>query len=135
MTSSQAEQQVLMVVDDEPSQRNLIGGFFTDLGFRVVEAASAESMLDQLQHEAPNMILLDVRLPEMSGIDALPRIRQQFPTIPVILITAYADLRQAVAYQAELRHSQPGLALTSYAAVLLAIRPCGKPQGYSSEGE
>ena len=42
------------------------------------------------------MILLDVRLPKMNGIDALPKIRQLLPTTPVVLITAYADVRQAV---------------------------------------
>lgn len=97
MTKSPARQQVLMVVDDEPSQRQLIGGFFAELGFRIVEASSAEAMLDQLEKDSPDMILLDVRLPQMSGIEALPHIRERFPAIPVILITAYADLRQAVA--------------------------------------
>lgn len=86
----------MMVVDDELSQRKLIGGFFADLGFRIVEASSAEEMLEQLPTASPDMILLDVRLPKLSGIEALPLIREQLPTTPVVLITAYADLRQAV---------------------------------------
>lgn len=88
---------VLMVVDDEPSQRKLIGGFFEGFGCTIIEAESAEAMLDTLGKQSPDMILLDVRLPEMSGIDALPKIRNLLPTIPVVLITAYADVRQAVA--------------------------------------
>ncbi len=97
MTKSPAAKPVLMVVDDEPSQRKLIGGFFEGHGFTIIEAASAESMLDSLAQQPPDMILLDVRLPAMSGIEALPRIRELLPTIPVVLITAYADVRQAVA--------------------------------------
>ena len=97
MTKAPADQPVLMVVDDEPSQRKLLGGFFAGFGFTIIEAASAEAMLESLGQQAPDMILLDVRLPEMSGIDAIPEIRKMLPTIPIVLITAYADVRQAVA--------------------------------------
>ncbi len=86
-----------MIVDDESSQRKLIGGFFENLGFAIVEVSSAEEMLESIAHQTPDMILLDVRLPEMSGIDALPKIRERLPSTPVVLITAYADVRQAVA--------------------------------------
>jgi DNA-binding NtrC family response regulator len=86
-----------MIVDDESSQLKLIGGFFKSLGFVIVEASSAEEMLESIKRRTPDMILLDVRLPEMSGIDALPKIRELLPSTPVILITAYADVRQAVA--------------------------------------
>lgn len=85
-----------MVVDDEPSQRKLIGGFFEGHGFEIIEASSAEAMLEFLGQRSPDMILLDVRLPKMSGIEALPEIRKLAPAIPVVLITAYADVRQAV---------------------------------------
>jgi DNA-binding NtrC family response regulator len=97
MSKAQRAETVLMVVDDEPSQRKLIGGFFASIGFTIIEAPSAEVMLRSLAQQSPDMILLDVRLPEMSGIDALPEIRKVLPTVPVVLITAYADVRQAVA--------------------------------------
>lgn len=87
----------LMVVDDEPSQRKLIGGFFQGFGFTIIESESAEAMLETLGQHPPDMILLDVRLPGISGIDALPKIREILPSVPVVLITAYADVRQAVA--------------------------------------
>jgi hypothetical protein len=48
----------------------------------------------------------------------------KLPTAPI-----NRDLRQAVGYQAELRHSQPGFALLSFAVVRIAIHPCGKSQG------
>jgi DNA-binding NtrC family response regulator len=96
MTKAPVTTPLLMVVDDEASQRKLIGGFFEGLGFTICEAESAEAMLESLAQSSPDMILLDVRLPGMSGIDALPRIREVLPTTPVVLITAYADVRQAV---------------------------------------
>ena len=97
MAKAPTAKHTLMIVDDEPSQRKLIGGFFEAFGFTIIELESAEKMLDSLSRHAADMILLDVRLPKMSGIDALPRLREILPTVPVILITAYADVRQAVA--------------------------------------
>ncbi len=87
----------VLIVDDEASQRKLLGGFLQSRGFRVTEAESGEAALESVRSSAPDMVLLDVRLPGMSGIDVLSEIRQFAPELPVLLITAYADLRQAVA--------------------------------------
>ncbi len=87
----------ILIVDDEASQRKLLGGFLQSRGFQVTEAESGEAALESVRSSAPDMVLLDVRLPGMSGIDVLSEIRQFAPELPVLLITAYADLRQAVA--------------------------------------
>jgi len=87
----------ILVVDDEASQRELLGGFAARLGYRVREAASGEEALESIQREPPDLVLLDVRLPGISGIETLERIRESVPDLPVLLITAFADLRQAVA--------------------------------------
>ena len=87
----------ILVVDDEASQRRLLGGFVQSLGLRFEEAASAEEALETIRRLSPDMMLLDVRLPGMSGIEALPEIRKIAGDLPVLLITAHADLRQAVA--------------------------------------
>jgi DNA-binding NtrC family response regulator len=89
--------RTLLIVDDEAAQRRLLGGFVESLGLRFEEAGTAEEALKMLRRQLPAMVLLDVRLPGMSGIDALPQIRQIAPELPVLLITAFADLRQAVA--------------------------------------
>ena len=88
--------QTILVVDDEASQRELLGGFVESLGFRAQEAASAEEALEAIRRDAPDMVLLDVRLPGISGIEALAEIRKSAVDLPVLLITAHADLRQAV---------------------------------------
>ena len=90
-------QRSILVVDDEAAQRHLLGSFLQSLGFCVTEAASAEEALAAIRHAAPDMVLLDVRLPGMSGIEALGEIRRIAADLPVLLITAFADLRQAVA--------------------------------------
>ncbi len=90
------QRRTILVVDDDASQRELLGGFVESLGHAVREAASAEDALQSVERELPDMVLLDVRLPGMSGIDALAEIRKLSGSLPVLLITAYADLRQAV---------------------------------------
>ncbi|MCY2988410.1 MAG: sigma-54 dependent transcriptional regulator [Planctomycetota bacterium] len=90
-------QQTILVVDDEAAQRRLLSSFLHSLGFCVTEAASAEEALAAIRHAAPDMVLLDVRLPGLSGIEALGEIRRIAADLPVLLITAFADLRQAVA--------------------------------------
>jgi len=89
--------RTILVVDDEPAQRRLLGGFVESLGFVAEEAPSAEAALESVRRAPPDMILLDVRLPGISGIEALSEIRKIAGDLPVLLITAHADLRQAVA--------------------------------------
>ena len=91
------DKQNILIVDDEAAQRDLLQGFVTPLGFEVASVASAEEALQRIRETTVNMVLLDVRLPGMSGLEALPEIRKLAPELPVLLITAYGDLRQAVA--------------------------------------
>jgi len=90
-------QRRILVVDDDAAQRRLLGGFVESLGYAAAEASSAEDVLEVIRRSPPDMVLLDVRLPGMSGIEALPEIREIATDLPILLITAYADLRQAVA--------------------------------------
>jgi DNA-binding NtrC family response regulator len=89
--------RTILIVEDDRAQRALLGGFVESLGFHTQEASSAEDALAAIRDRAPAMVLLDVRLPGMSGIEALAEIRKLADKLPVLLITAYADLRQAVA--------------------------------------
>ncbi len=71
-------------------------GFVESLGCAACAVDSGEAALAQLQSGSIAMVLLDVRLPGINGIETLERVRKLNPTVPVLLITAYADLRQAV---------------------------------------
>ena len=90
-------QRTVLIVDDEAAQRKLLGDFVESLGFRIEQASTAEAALEAISRRPPDMVLLDVRLPGISGIEALPKIREIAGNLPVLLITAHADLRQGVA--------------------------------------
>ena len=88
--------RTILIVDDEASQRDLLGGFVQSLGFEAREAPSGEYALEAIRREPPDMVLLDVRMPGQSGIEVLAEVRKFAGDLPVLLITAHADLRQAV---------------------------------------
>jgi DNA-binding NtrC family response regulator len=86
----------LLIVDDDPGQRSLLDSFLRGQGFDVVLADSGERALQLLPAGKFSMMISDVRMPGLSGLETLRRVRQDFPTLPVLLVTAYADIREAV---------------------------------------
>ncbi len=86
----------IFVVDDDARQREIIAGFLAGRGFQVSTAADAEHALELLDKETPALVVMDVRMPGMGGIQGLVRMRERLPALPVILLTAYADVRDAV---------------------------------------
>ncbi|MDH3382434.1 MAG: response regulator, partial [Deltaproteobacteria bacterium] len=85
----------LFVVDDEESIREGVAAAFGSR-YRVRTFPDAESALAAVREEPPDLMLLDIGLPGMSGIDALPEIRAIVPEILVVVITAFEDVRTVV---------------------------------------
>lgn len=86
----------LLIVDDEQNMRVSLTSILESEGYKVVAVASAEDALKQLEREEFFMILTDVRLGGMTGIEFLKYVKQRWQHIPVLVITAYATPRQAV---------------------------------------
>jgi len=86
----------ILIVDDDPGQRSLLDSFLRGQGFETVLADSGERALELLPAGHFDMMISDVRMPGLSGLETLRRVRPQFPALPVLLVTAYADIRDAV---------------------------------------
>lgn len=86
----------LMVVDDEPSICWGLKRTGEALGHQVVTFSSAEAGLEAFRGESPDVLFLDIRLPGMDGLEAMPQFQKLSPEIPVIVMTAYGDLETAV---------------------------------------
>jgi two-component system nitrogen regulation response regulator GlnG len=86
----------LLVVDDEQSICWGLTRLGESLGHEVVSASSAEQAFHEAQRLRPDAVILDVRLPGMDGLSAIERFQQQLGSVPIIVITAYGDLRTAV---------------------------------------
>ena len=86
----------ILIVDDDSGQRSLLDSFLRGQNFETVLADSGERALELLPTATFSMMISDVRMPGLSGLETLRRVRQNFPTLPVLLVTAYADIREAV---------------------------------------
>ena len=80
----------MLVVDDEPTVRDIVSQYLTRDGFRVVATGDGRAVMDMVEQESPDLIVLDVMLPGMSGLELCRAIRAR-RAIPVILLTARGE--------------------------------------------
>jgi DNA-binding response OmpR family regulator len=78
----------ILIVDDEPDVCNMLEKFLTIKGYEVYTALSGEEALALVKKERPHIVLLDIRMPEMDGIECLERIKKIDKEVGVIMITA-----------------------------------------------
>jgi DNA-binding response OmpR family regulator len=88
-----------MVVDDEKEIRDLLSIYLVEDGYDVITAASGEEAIDLAQSEEPLVILMDVKMPGIDGVETCKRLKgaERTKSIPVIMVTAYQD-RDVEAY-------------------------------------
>jgi DNA-binding NtrC family response regulator len=86
----------ILIVDDDPGQRSLLDSFLSSQGFVTVPVSSGEQALEILRTGDISMMISDVRMPGLTGLETLRRARQEHAILPVLLVTAYADIREAV---------------------------------------
>ena len=82
----------ILVADDEPDMRALLSDLLEEAGHEVTEAENGQVAVQQLQRELPDLVMLDVLMPMMNGIQVLQRLRDDPATqsLPVILLTAFS---------------------------------------------
>ena len=83
--------KTILVVDDEKNIRLLYKAELEDEGYKVLTASNGLEALDVLKKETVDLVLLDIKMPEMSGSEFLRYIRQFNQTLPIIISTAYGD--------------------------------------------
>jgi two-component system, NtrC family, response regulator AtoC len=93
---SDANKTRLLVVDDEQSIRRLCMTIGTTLGYVCAEAESAEAALARVESDAPDLILTDLKLPSMSGVELLKQSKQLLPHTEVAIMTGHGSIESAV---------------------------------------
>jgi two-component system, NtrC family, response regulator AtoC len=86
----------ILLIDDEPDLRELLCENLREIGYRVQTAADGEEGMGHLVRHVFDVVICDVRLPRLDGLSLLRHIRKETPSTEVILMTAYADVAQAV---------------------------------------
>lgn len=88
--------ETILVVDDENLIRWSMKQKLESWNFQVLEASSIQQAMARLQSDQPDLVTLDIKLPDGSGIDLLRKIREDLPQLPVVLITAFGAIDVAV---------------------------------------
>ena len=101
--SDQASKFKVLVVDDDPTIRSTLAEAVRTWGYHTVEAASLAEMLAVADREDPHALLLDVKLPDGSGISAMDELRKRSPELVIIVITGYVAPEDA--FEAGVRHA------------------------------
>ena len=82
----------ILVVDDEPWVRDLLCEFLRAEGYTVTQAATADEAFGALRQDSPDLVLLDIGLPDIDGLEVLRRIRAADPGLGVIILTGNQDV-------------------------------------------
>jgi len=90
------EKERILVVDDEASHRIMLRAVLRDEGYEVTEAADGRDAVQAIEQAPFDLVLMDIRMTTMDGLEALGEIRQISPLVPVIIMTAYASIQTAV---------------------------------------
>jgi len=86
----------VLIVDDEPSIRQSLGGLLSDEGFEILTAANGYEALKVMDRDSPDLVLLDIWMPGIDGIETLKEIKKSNPYIQVIIITGHGTIETAV---------------------------------------
>ncbi|HYL82169.1 MAG TPA: sigma-54 dependent transcriptional regulator, partial [Candidatus Acidoferrum sp.] len=86
----------ILIVDDEKNMRRLLRDTLEGEGYAVVQAATGAEALDRFAEVSCDLVLLDLILPDLNGLQVLRRIKRQASEVPVIIMTAYSEVRGAV---------------------------------------
>jgi DNA-binding NtrC family response regulator len=96
MNDGQAPRETLLVVDDDASMRQTVSEVLGSHGYRAVACAGAEEALERLQSEGADLVVTDLMMPGMKGQALVQQVRETFPEVPVIAITAFGSVHDAM---------------------------------------
>ncbi len=88
-----SDKKKIMVVDDEEAIRILYEEEFNDEGYTVVSCSNGNEALERFDKENPDLVILDIAMPGVSGLEVLSKIKEKSPKTPVIMSTAYSHYK------------------------------------------
>lgn len=83
----------ILIVEDEQHQRELYAMELQDEGYEVEQASNGKEAVDKVKNNKYDLVILDIRMPEMDGIEALGKILSRDKKIPIIIYTAYSNYK------------------------------------------
>lgn len=90
------DQPSILVVDDELLIRDLLYDFFNNQGWQIAVAENGKKALELLKGQSFDLVLSDIKMPELDGLSLTARLRETHPDLPVILMTGFPSVESAV---------------------------------------
>ena len=90
------KENTILVVDDDQAHRTMLRTLLSGWGYKIVEADDGQVAIEKVHEQAFDMILMDIRMLKVSGLEALDGIKTYNPAIPIIIMTAYSSVETAV---------------------------------------
>lgn len=88
--------QKILVIDDDRDMCLLLKHFLTRKGYEVTEMYNGKKALEYLDTTQPDLIMSDLRLEDMDGIELLKKVKEKYPAVPIIIMTGYSDIKTSV---------------------------------------
>ena len=89
-------QRTILVADDDASIRSLLKQLLSDEGYSVVEATTGTEVVEKVKDTNPDLVIMDVRMPELDGIEALSKLKVSSPKTSVLIMTAFGSSNNAI---------------------------------------
>jgi DNA-binding NtrC family response regulator len=86
----------ILVVDDEEALRTVLSSELINAGYEIATAADGDEAISTVQNKKFDLVLLDIKMPKVDGFEVLRFIKKNSPTIKVIMLTGFADLKNAI---------------------------------------
>ena len=121
----------ILLVDDDRAMLASIGDFLKGRGHGLRTASDGAEALRLMEAAPPDLVISDIQMPEMDGIAFLKAVREQFPDLPVILMTGYATVNTAVAALRNRAYDylEKPIQLTELQACMARVEGRSRPEG------
>jgi DNA-binding response OmpR family regulator len=85
-----------MIVDDDPNIRELVSALLQNHGFEACEAADGRNALQKMTNDNPDMVIIDIMMPNMDGFELCRNLRKYYENMPILVLTAKGELASKV---------------------------------------
>ena len=91
-----ADKSRVLVVDDEDALRMVLSSELSSSGYEVATASDGDEAITVIQNKKFDLVLLDIKMPKVDGFEVLKFIKKNYPSVKVIMLTGFADLKNAI---------------------------------------
>ena len=91
-----ADKSRILVVDDEDALRMVLSSELSSSGYEVATASDGDEAITVIQNKKFDLVLLDIKMPKVDGFEVLKFVKKNYPTMKVIMLTGFADLKNAI---------------------------------------